>query len=316
MKKISTLGILLMMLFAFVSCESVPQTMDYSDDEPFIIEMKSDTLKILQLTDLHLTYGIDYNDRQTFKNIKTMVESDDFDLVVFTGDLTMSPSGPRLFLQLVHFMETLQTPWTFVFGNHETDFHPHSQYVNRIPQTEFLYFKVGPNLEQGGVGNFRIQMNYQGNPFQMLYFMDSHAERKVYTEEEGIYDYLKPSQVMWYETHVQTDAVDSLLFIHMPLRQYMNPTNITGRKEEAVYPQGIDTGMFEKMLEHGRTKAVFVGHDHLNDFSFDRDGILLAYGLISGYNAYGSYDRGGRIIEVSVQGIIHTYVKSHKEVSS
>lgn len=315
MKKIISFFLVFLFILSILGCSSTPEGIPYSDDNPFVLSMKGDHLKILQLTDLHLLFGIDYEDRQTFRTIEVLVQSDEFDLVVITGDLTMSPSAPRLFRQLIRFMETLKTPWTFVFGNHEADFNSYDSLLAQIPSdSEYLVFKVGPQLEEGGFGNFRIQFNKGNQPFQMLYFLDSHAERSVYTEEEGKYDYLKPSQVAWYDQHVQNDFVNSLLFMHMPLRQYLDFSNITGRQEEGVYPQGRDTGMFDKIVQNAKTKGVFVGHDHLNDFSFLKEGVLLAYGLITGHNAYGSFDQGGRIIIVSDTGELTSYVRSRNEV--
>lgn len=317
MKKIIILVLIMFFSIMTLSCNRATAVIVYSDDDPFIVPMKQDHLKILQLTDLHLLFGIDYQDRQTFKTIEVMVKSDDFDLVVITGDLTMSPSAPRLFRQLIRFMEGLQTPWTFVFGNHEADFNSYHSLLAQIPSDpEYLLFKVGPQLEDGGYGNFRIQFHREGQPFQMLYFLDSHAERNDYTLEEGKYDYLKPSQIAWYETHVQNDTVNSLMFMHMPLRQTLDFNNITGRQMEGVYPQGKDTGMFDKIVQYAKTKGVFVGHDHLNDFSFVKEGVLLAYGLITGHNAYGYFDQGGRIILISQFGELSSYVRSRKEVLS
>lgn len=316
MKKITTL-LLFFLIISLNACSNQEEIINYSDDTPFVLEMKSDTLKILQLTDLHLMYGVDANDRATFAAIRTLVQSDDFDLIVITGDMTMSISGPSLFSRLIEVMEELETPWTFVFGNHETDYSTYSDYLNRVDDCEYLYFKVGPELEDGGYGNFRIIFNHDGNPFYTLYFMDSHAERAVYTEEEGEYDYLKTSQVEWAETHLTSDTTDSVMYFHIPLRQYIDPDTYIGTfDEDMVYAQGIDTGLFDVLVEQGKTKGVFVGHDHLNNFEFTMDGVLLAYGQISGYSAYGNLPRGGRVVEVNNLGVMNTYIIYESEVSS
>jgi predicted MPP superfamily phosphohydrolase len=139
-----------------VSCQSNNSPVVYTDDDPFVIEMRNDSLKILQLTDLHLIYGIDAQDRKTFSNIRNLVLSEDWDLVVISGDMALSISTPSLFEKLISVMEDLETPWTFVFGNHETDYCDYSDLLDRIGNTEYLYFKVGPELEEGGVGNFKI----------------------------------------------------------------------------------------------------------------------------------------------------------------
>lgn len=298
-----------------VACTPITSGPMHGDD-PFIVELRSDTLSILQLTDLHLTYGIDSGDRKTFDTISRLVQSQPFDLVVLTGDLTLSTIGPILFARLVRHMESLKTPWTFVFGNHETDFHSHADFLRRIGDTEYLLFQTGPDLEAGGVGNFRIQFNRTGVPFYMAYFLDSHAERTMYSEAEGEYDYLKPSQVEWYTTHVANDSVDSVVYMHIPLRQMIDPIAYDGIfLEDKVYPQGVDTGFFAAMLAGNKSKAAFFGHDHLNDFTMVVDGILLGYGRITGHNAYGHLERGGRVFRVFADGTFETHVLLESEVT-
>lgn len=316
MKKISIV-ILFLLVFSLFSCQSATGEIEYSDDLPFVLEMKNETVKILQLTDLHLTYGIDSNDRKTFNLIEDLAKSDDFDLIVITGDMMMSPSAPWLFSKLVKQMESLKIPWTFTFGNHEIEYHDYSTFIDRIQDTEYLLFKVGPELDGGGYGNFKIEFTKNSVPFYNAYFFDSHASRDEYTEDEGEYDYIKTSQVDWYESKVALDTVDSVMFMHIPLRQYMNPVDFVGIfNEDKVYAQGVDTGLFASMVANGRTKGLFVGHDHLNDFYIVMDNIYLAYGRISGYNAYGNLERGGRVIFVDAFGIMSSYVLLESEVSS
>ena len=315
MKKLALAVMGLLCIATLWSCGAAADPIVYTDDEPITIAMERDTLKILQLTDLHLTYGIDAQDRETLALIEKLVNSDDFDLVVITGDMVLSNAGPSLFRTLVRTMEALETPWTFVFGNHETDHSAYQEYLASTEGTVWLRFKVGPELAEGGVGNFRINFTKDGVPFYTLYFFDSHAERAEYTEEEGEYDYVRESQVAWYEDHVATDATDSVAYMHMPLRQYIDSEGYVGVfEEDKVYAQGVDTGLFDAMALAGKTKGVFVGHDHLNDFYVIREGIMLAYGRISGFNAYGNLERGGRVVEIDAAGTMTSYVLLESEV--
>ncbi|MCK4552013.1 MAG: metallophosphoesterase, partial [Tenericutes bacterium] len=231
MKK-SLIFFIFILLITLVSCQNSNSEVTYTDDEPFVIEMSNDSLKILQLTDLHLIYGIDALDRKTFNGIEKLVSSENWDLVVISGDITLSISSPSLFKKLILFMEDLETPWTFVFGNHETDYCDYSDLLDKIENTEYLYFKVGPELDEGGVGNFKINFTKEGNLFYSIYLMDSHAEREIYTEQEGEYDYIKASQVTWYENQVTEDLVDSIMYMHIPLRQFIDPIAYDGLFEE------------------------------------------------------------------------------------
>jgi predicted MPP superfamily phosphohydrolase len=317
MKRLGIITILILLTFLLVACRSNGiKSSDYSNDDPFVVHLDQPELKILQITDLHMLFGFDYQDRRTFRLIQNLIEADVYDLIVITGDLTMSSFAPSLIFYLIEFMETLKTPWTFIFGNHETDFNTYQSIINKIPNdTEYLYFKTGPKLEDGGVGNFKITFMYQLEPFYHLYFLDSKGERTHYTKEEGKYDYLSIAQVDWYHTKVALDTRPSLAFMHTPLRQMMDPESYTGIfREKKVYAQGKDTGFFDAMIAIGKTEAVFFGHDHLNDFYTIVDGIMLAYGRVTGFNAYGDLERGGRVIRINQTGFYHTCLVLESEV--
>ncbi len=315
MKKIILIFLVFMSVISLSGCASYE--ISYTDNDPFQIELQHDGLKILQVTDLHLSYGIDSYDHKTMNLIKDLADADDYDLIVITGDLTMSPAAPRLFTQFIKFMETIEIPWTFVFGNHETDFNTYEEILAKVDvPTEYMYFKVGPELADGGYGNFKIEFTKNSLPFYNAYFLDSKAERAVYTEEEGEYDYLSTAQVAWYDDSVSQDTVESVAFMHIPLRQYMNPTTYIGIfNEDKVYPQGVDTGFYDAMVDNGLTKGVFVGHDHKNDFYLTKDNIILAYGRATGFNAYGNLELGGRQIAISSTGVLTTTIILESEVN-
>ena len=81
--------LLLVFLTLFlVSCGNTNIDIEFTDDDPFVLNMNGDSLKVLQLTDLHLTYGNDSFDRKTLQLIQDLILSDDFDFVVITGDMS------------------------------------------------------------------------------------------------------------------------------------------------------------------------------------------------------------------------------------
>lgn len=305
--------IVLLLLSILVGCTS-PGDLLYSDNEPILIEMKNNDLKILQLTDVHLTFGIDYNDQQTFKAIEDLVMYDDWDLVVFTGDMVLSPLAVPLLRHLVNLMESLEVHWTFILGNHDRDYHHADALLNVIEDTQYLRFKVGLELEDGGVGNFKITFTKDSEPFYHLYFLDTKSNTE-HPDRVSDYDFLSPAQVTWYDTFVQMDDVDNLVFMHIPLIQYQLVEDYDGIFGEPVHPQGVDTGFFDRAVHYGLTKGIFVGHDHDNDFSFTLEGILLVYGRYSGYNGYGFLDIGGRVIHISSDRQLSTYILPLSEVN-
>ena len=314
MKRLLSVILSFCLIWTLSGCTAT-DTIVFTDDAPFVITVDDGSLDILQLTDLHLTYGIDRRDRMTFDLISDLVAAEDWDLVVLTGDMMMSPSAPRLFRSLASLMEELGTPWTFVFGNHDDDFHDKATLLDAMPATEHLLFKAGPAIEDGGVGNFEIRVESAGDAFAHLYFLDSKSERNDNGSDALDYDYLSTAQIAWYETKVEDDTASSAVFMHIPLQEYGDAVDYDGTfGEDKVYWQGINTGFFDAMVTHGKSLGVFVGHDHLNDFSFMKDGILLAYGRATGYNGYGSLERGGRTIRIDSEGRLTSSIITGEEV--
>lgn len=123
----------------------------------------------------------------------------------------------------------------------------------------------------------------------------------------------------------------SLMFMHIPLTEVKtayeeslangkeNTENVKwlsgfdGETDEVVYCSRTDVDLFETVLEKGSTKALFYGHDHLNNFVLEYKGIRLSYGYSIDYLAYSGideqgYQRGCTIITCAPNGdatIVH-----------
>jgi len=316
--RISSVLILLIALLLPFSRQK-PLVLDHNDD-PFVFHLQKESLKIAQFTDLHLAFGFDANDRKTLKLISNITAETKPDLIVLSGDQTLSITAPARHRQLIRHMESLKTPWTFVFGNHEADYHKMERLLKVIftMNTKYMYFKVGPLLENGGYGNFTINYLYEDNPFYNLYLLDSKAELKIPGSGRlFVYDYFSEAQVDWYHNKVMIDKINNIkstVFAHIPLIQYAdallieNKDKVKGIIGERISHQEVDTGFFNAMVESTVSEAFFAGHDHLNNFTFEKDGIILGYGQISGYNGYGTLRRGARIIEIDESKMFKTYV--------
>lgn len=117
--------------------------------------------------------------------------------------------------------------------------------------------------------------------------------------------YIKKSQIDWYERTVKAinesagHEVNSLAFFHIPLPEYRYFTPdqaIIGEQREDICSPYKNTGLFAKMKELNSTKGVFVGHDHNNNFAFEHDSIVLAYGLKTGRTSYYDEDLQGALV--------------------
>ncbi|MGI6714159.1 MAG: metallophosphoesterase [Bacilli bacterium] len=286
----------------------------YSDDTPIRLDLKAKSLTILQFTDLHLTFGIDHNDQKTFTLIDKMVQYTNPDLIVFSGDQTMAPFGVSLFQMLGRRVEKHQIPWTFVFGNHDNDHDPYEAYLKILGDFEYLQFKVGPEIDEGGYGNFSINTYYGDAPFYNVYLLDSHTE----APGDLHYGWVSEAQVQWYQNKVATDTVKHTVFMHIPLIEFNDSIDLPlndGERGEDMWPQGKNTGFFQAMVDSHLAQAFFAGHDHDNSFCFTHPtGIILGYGVASGFNGYGSAPKGARTIHINSLGVFSTKVIYAAEV--
>jgi hypothetical protein len=61
-----------------------------------------------------------------------------------------------------------------------------------------------------------------------------------------------------------------------------------------------DTGRASKRLPPAVvSREFFFGHDHVNNYFGNWEGIDLHYGRVSGWGGYGKWDRGGRLILIN-----------------
>lgn len=307
--------ILIVLLLLVLSSCSVNYNLEdnYNEDSIETLNFNKNGLKIMQLTDLHFTYGFDYLDRKTYQLLDNMFKTEKPDLIIITGDLFMSILAPKILKDFIFFIEKYQIPWSITFGNHEREYHHITKIVKILMEanTNYLLFHYGPKLSNDnthGYSNFKIKINLDNEPFFNIYMLDSKDNRKDGIKDKRFpYDYLSLEQVTWFKEELASDTVKSVAFMHMPIRQFLEYDG--NEKRETIWPQAVDTGFFEAILENNKkTLGVFVGHDHNNEFSFLYEGILLAYGRSSGYNAYGTYEKGARIIKINKEYQLDTYL--------
>ncbi len=227
-------------------------------------------------------------------------------------------------------MESLGVYWTVTFGNHDAEAY---SYFDREKVAEFYsaeefshcLFEAGPE-DVDGFGNHVIEIrNSDGFVTQALFMIDSQAyvDNSIITSIKGTYDNIHPNQVQWYEDEItkmnarnkaideNAGAVSSLAFFHIPLAEMKDgwtqfQENGYRDTDEFTYVGGIiaEQGrliysglgkdeLFEKMLELGSTKAMFNGHDHINNTTFEYKGITFSYGYSIDYFAYSGIDKEG-----------------------
>lgn len=271
------------------------------------------TFKIAQFTDTHYIHG-DARSDTAIKNIRHVMEAEQPDLVLLTGDIIYGKPAEQSYRDVLDAIAAYGVPFGVVFGNHDDEqgldraalLHLTQSYPLNVTRTE-------PGIH--GFSNYARPIAGHAGPdtAAVIYCFDSNA----YSQINGIkgYDYIRGDQVEWYRrtSRALTAAhggtpLPAYAFFHIPLPEYSDAVAdedapfVGTRKERPCVP-ALNSGLFTAMKECGDVRATFVGHDHSNDYAVLWHGILLAYGRFSGGNTvYNDLPNGARLIELHEDG--------------
>lgn len=268
--------------------------------EAFIIPYASDgTFTILHLTDPHLRRGPGNGRKQVYRLLGEAFDYRKPDLVVVTGDMVFSFDGIGMLREFAEFMEGQGIYWTYIFGNHDGQYtHDKRQLGEVLREYPHALFSFGPQWVRGE-SNYVVGLeDADGVIRQALALLDSHDSREYTVDGKKTtgYDYIYPSQIAWYDwvsyglDKTAGTNVPLYVFLHIPLPEYdilWEAGNATGVKNEKVCSPLENTGLFQAMVEDGDAVAVFCGHDHINDYAGELDGIWLVYGKSASWGSYG-----------------------------
>ncbi|XP_019440476.1 PREDICTED: probable inactive purple acid phosphatase 29 [Lupinus angustifolius] len=302
---------------------------------------KNGEFKILQVADMHYANGksthcLDMlssqyhscSDLNTTLFIQRMILAENPNLIVFTGDniygLDSSDPAKSLDAAIAPAIAS-NIPWVAVLGNHDQEGSLSREGVMKhIVGMKNTLSKVNPAEVDiiDGFGNYNLEVEgVEGTAFENksvlnLYFLDSGDYSKV-PFIPG-YGWIKPSQQLWFQQtseKLQTEykhgpfprkePAPGLAYFHIPLPEYasFDSSNFTGVKQEGISSPSVNSGFFTTLVEAGDVKAVFTGHDHVNDFCGKLTTIQLCYAGGFGYHAYGKagWSRRARVVVVSLE---------------
>ncbi len=265
------------------------------------------TFHILQVTDLHYIHG-DSRCDSVITHLQEAIRAEAPDLVVLTGDLIYGNARESI-RSVISAVSSAGVPFAVTFGNHDDE-----SGLSRRELFDIISSYPG-NLTDSvagipGVTNFVLPvLSSDGTrDAAALYCFDSNS----YCRLPGVkgYDYIKSEQIDWYRSESQRFAdansgepLPSVAFFHIPLPEFAQAAAdqsipLAGTRGEKCCSPALNSGLFAAFKERGDVFAVFVGHDHDNDYATVLHGIILAYGRYSGgdteYNHLGP--RGYRTI--------------------
>ena len=270
------------------------------------VAFKEGKLKIVQLTDIHWDPQ-SKNCAQTAQTIEAVLALEKPDIAMLTGDVVTEKPGPEGWKAIIALLEKAQVPFTVMMGNHDAEVMPKQEIYDLLAQSPYFIGEKGPETIHG-CGNYVVPVYGADHKTTkaLLYCIDSndYPESKDY----GTYDWIHFDQVAWYR---QTSArftkenggnpLPALAFFHIALPEYdaiPNNGTMLGEKNEGSGASKINSGLFASFIEMGDVMGAFVGHDHDNDFIGTHYQIALAYGRVTGTDAYGDLERGMRVIEL------------------
>lgn len=296
---------------------------------------KDGKFKIMQISD---TQDIDIPREATIMFMEKALDAEKPDLVVFTGDQLAGGkietaegvyAGIKAIVQPV---VDRGIPFTVVFGNHDSD---DGCPVSRDEQ--FAYYQTFPGClaydavpEMYGTGTHNLPIYAsEGNETKFnLWMIDSND----YDRENGGYDYVHQDQIDWYEnTSKALEAkeghlVPSIVFQHIIVPEVaellvdspfsgenalskkingenkllmLKPGKASGILLEFPCPSDTNSGQFASWKARGDVIAATFGHDHINTFVGNVDGIDLVMCPGVTFQSYGRYiTRAVRIFEL------------------
>eukprot|EP00735_Rhodelphis_limneticus_P003047 TRINITY_DN1423_c0_g1::TRINITY_DN1423_c0_g1_i1::g.27128::m.27128 TRINITY_DN1423_c0_g1::TRINITY_DN1423_c0_g1_i1::g.27128 ORF type:complete len:383 (-),score=122.12,sp/Q9FMK9/PPA29_ARATH/39.95/2e-81,Metallophos/PF00149.23/2.9e-14,Metallophos_2/PF12850.2/9.4e-07 TRINITY_DN1423_c0_g1_i1:400-1506(-) len=295
-----------------------------------VLQMAKDSFKIVQFADLHFRNMEDgkcqsilpeqepCNSFNTTAFMARVLDAEKPDFAVFTGDQIdgSAPDPTASYLALSQLLVDRNIPMAFVLGNHDEENQLNRQQLMDLAASIPGSIAMRGPEEIHGEGNYYATLvDGNNNPVFTFYFLDSGDYSHV--KSIGGYEWIWADQISWFlsmSKQLKTQygrTIPALSFFHIPLPEYGEVRDKTGSQFEGANSARVNSGYYMSALESGDVKAMFVGHDHINDYcgtAHDMS-IQLCYGGGIGYDTYGKpgFARRARLIELSPAGAIRTW---------
>lgn len=264
------------------------------------------SFKIAQFTDLHWN-NKSTNCSKTIETIQKVLISEKPDIAIITGDIVTAKPAKDGWLAIAKIFNDLKTPWAITLGNHDAEPEISRMEIFKLLKTS-PYFVGSKGPVMYGCGNYTIPIRASNkkSTAAVIYCMDSNDYPK--DKKVAHYDWIHFDQIDWYRktSDKYTSAnnkspIPSVMFFHIPIIEFNNiigKETTIGIKKENVASSEINSGIFASIVEKKDIMGIFVGHDHNDDFIGIYLNICLAFGQVTGADAYGELERGSRIIEL------------------
>lgn len=328
--KIKKLTAVILSLLLIVSTTAFYASADKDDT----LRFHDGEFKIMVFTDIHQNIS---SDGCAVRIMREALDKCSPDLVVLLGDNTTGDSleeHEQLIDYITQPMRERGIPYAAIFGNHDAQSENVTKQELLAIYREYgcLSYDADPDIY--GCGNFNLPvMSSDGSSVKLnLWFLDSGADNP--DESIGGYDNVRESQIEWYRETAENlkalnggKTVPALNFQHIILPEVYNvlytqipislgkATNSYNGKNYSLVPRFAGYtgfvyeapqapyedlyGELDAFKQVGDVMASFSGHDHVNSFTANVDGIdIVAVPTAHNKNYSNSTNRGAGLITV------------------
>ena len=238
---------------------------DYANGVLYVPAERS--LKVAQFADAH--FGVDgkdwHNDKleKSKEYMRYVVETSQPDFIVCSGDnvigtgITNNAANTHDLTEFIEFMESLKTPWTFMYGNHDAETKSKEAYSQHLLNcvksgtTKYLLYKEDyievadlsySSSDEGRYGNFTIPV-YDIDEKEKLLGAYILLDSGTYLYDLGHYQTITKGQVDWYadqiaeldEIYQGEGKVPTIVFTHIQLPEHAIAYNAAYYKNDSDY---------------------------------------------------------------------------------
>ncbi|MCQ2462012.1 MAG: metallophosphoesterase [Clostridia bacterium] len=331
MKKVLSVFLALMMvpgLLSFAFAADAGHKLKFNDNGEFTI---------MHLCDLQDSYPMHDT---VVQFVHEAIEQYKPDIVILGGDNTVCDYEDKeaAIEEICNLFVEEKTYFTLVFGNHDHQQGMEKEDLLKLYQRfggEYcLAYDAVEELFGVGTHNLPIYASDGSDEIKFnLWMMDSNTYANDENGNEVGYDCVHEDQIEWYRNVSDSlkaqnggEPVPSFVFQHICVQEVFDELFLEVPKAVGVQqfdkkgysflplvyniddgflfefpcPGYYNYGQFDACVEQGDVLAMFFGHDHVNSYSVEREGIDLVCTAGCTYHSYGELaNRGCRILTLN-----------------
>lgn len=313
-------------------CEQVfiDEIEEMSGENPLRFDSEGN-FRLLQISDPQITKGADTANAKTIEAVNALIDENNPDFVMFSGDLTSGYSTADEFktavASLTAKLENEKIPWAHVYGQSDALDNTISKTEQQKIYESFTYCHSTAGKDTvTGVGNYMLPVLNSHNEIAFnIWALDtgsalSEREDGIADGAEDVSSNLYPTgnedfvdftQLLWYYNtscaveQLYGKPIPGILFGNVPFQEFQiikdNPLDgyMQGYANEAVTGSKLNSGLFTALFERGDVLGYYCGHNHTNNFSGKYCGVNLGYAGSVGYaQPHKESVMGGRVFDI------------------